>query len=545
MMTTERPLQNALFTPQDLGVRIPKEHLLRQISQSLDLSFVNQAVEDRYGAVGHEAIPPTRIMKFLLLLVLYNVPGERALFRDLPMRIDWLWFLGYDLSSALPNHSILSKARKRWGAEVFYKLFARTIEMCMRAGLVDGRDMLADSSLIDANASIDSLFRVAEQVAQSAMARLDESEDQNSIGATHQEEDEPSPEKEPKYRSRTDPDATGAKRRGETRVRPRYQTHRAVDSDQGVITATTVGPGHENEANRLEELVNQHTNHTGQRVRTITADTKYGTADNLEFCEWNQIDAYINPYRSNYTRPKEGKFTECCFRYDATNDCYICPAGQRLTRHGLRAERDAYRYQAPASVCGTCASRALCTTSKVGRSIDRPIRAQILERASARVRTPQGRDHRKRRRWMMEGSFAHSVRLGYKRARARGLMNMKIQDYLVAAVQNLLILARARARTTTPIGRNRFANAFSLVRTALASVFRTLRSLFRPVLLPFEAVPACRFNSPMPITKCRLSNTPFRRGESTIAEMSARSVRQIVFCRPLRRLISVLLPTPG
>jgi len=478
MMTAERPLQNALFKPpQDLGARIPADHLLRQISQTLDLSFVNQTVEDKYGAVGHESIPPTRIMKLLLLLVLYNVSGERALFRDLPMRIDWLWFLGYDLSSPLPNHSILSKARKRWGAEVFYKLFARTIEMCMRAGLVDGRDMLADSSLIDANASVDSLFRVAEQVAQSAMARLDEPEEENT-NTTTSEGDEPAPEKEPKYRSQTDPDATGAKRRGETRVRPRYQTHRGIDSQQGVITATTVGPGHENEAGRLEELVLQHTNHTGQRVRSVTADSKYGTADNLEFCEWNQIEGFITPFRSNYTRPKEGKFTECCFRYDATDDCYICPAGKRLTRSGYRADKDAYRYVAPPNACGTCPFRPHCTTSKVARSIHRPVRISILERASARVRTPQGREHRKRRRWMMEGSFAHSVRLGYKRARARGLGNMKIQDYLVASIQNLLILVRAKVRMATKIARNGLPNALTRLRGTFARLL-AVGSLFR------------------------------------------------------------------
>jgi len=477
MMTTERPVQNALFTaPQDLGARLPQDHLLRQVSQTLDLSFVNQAVEHKYGAVGHESIPPTRIMKLLLLLVIYNVSGERALFRDLPMRIDWLWFLGYELSSPLPNHSILSKARKRWGAEVFYRLFARTIEMCMRAGLVDGRDMLADSSLIDANASVDSLFRVAEQVAQSAMDRLDEPEDQKAEAATSSEQ-EPAPEKEPKYRSQTDPDATGAKRRGETRVRPRYQTHRAVDSEHGVITATTVGPGHENEAHRLEELVLEHIKHTGLRARSVTADSKYGTADNLEYCEWNYVEAYISPYRNNYTRPKEGKFTECCFRYDTTEDCYICPAGQRLTRHSFRAEKDSYRYMAPANVCGTCTVRAFCTTSKVARSIHRPLRTPILDRASARLRTPVGREHRKRRRWMMEGSFAHSVRLGYKRARARGMVNMKIQDYLVAAVQNVLILIRAKARMLTKIARNRFLRAV-IYRRAMFARLQAVGSLF-------------------------------------------------------------------
>lgn len=449
MMTSEGPVQNGLFAPQDLGARVPADHLLRKIGQTLDLSFVNNSVEQKYGAVGHQSVPPTRIMKLLLLLVIYNVSSERALFRDLPMRIDWLWFLGYDLSSNLPNHSVLSKARKRWGEGVFLDLFARTIEMCMKANLIDGRHMLADSSIIDANASIDSLFRVAEKVAASATARLDadhsdepsDSSDNGDSGTS-----DTSAVQEPKYRSRTDPDATGAKRRGETRVRPRYQTHRAVDSAQGVITATTIGPGHENEATRLEELVFEHTEHTGRRVESVTADSKYGTADNLEFCEFNGIDAFIVPFRSNYTRPKEGHFSECCFRYDAELDVYWCPAGKALKRVGYRADKDADRYRAQATACRTCSVRSFCTGAKGGRSIQRPVRTQILERAHARTRTERGRKQNKLRRWMMEGSFAHSVRLGYKRARTRGIRNVKIQDYLVAAVQNLLILVRAKVR---------------------------------------------------------------------------------------------------
>ena len=482
MMTTERPLQNALFAPQDLGARIPEDHLLRRISRILDLRFVNHAVEDKYGAVGNEGIAPTRIMKLLLLLVVYNVPTERALFRDLAMRIDWLWFLGYDLSSSLPNHSVLSKARKRWGAEVFHELFARTIEMCMRAGLIDGREMLADSSLIDANASVESLFGVAQKVAVSATARLESPEEK-----ARPEPDAPESSNEPKYRSRTDPDATGAKRRGEIRVRPRYQTHRAVDSAEGVITATVVGPGHENEANRLEELIEQHTDHTGQRVESVTADSKYGTADNLEYCEWNRITAYISPYRSNHTRPKEGKFRECCFRYDPAEDCYVCPAGERLTRHSYRSDKDAYRYMAPAKVCLSCPVRALCTTSKEGRSVNRPVRMPILERATARVRTPEGKAHRKRRRWMMEGSFAHSVPRGYKRARARGLSNMRIQDYLVAAVQNLLILVRAKTERTISTAQKRLSGALALARAICAHAWSAFALFHRSPLKSLAA----------------------------------------------------------
>jgi len=41
----------------------------------------------------------------------------------LPMRLDWLWFLDYDLDSEIPNHSVLSKARNRWGVEAFQRFF--------------------------------------------------------------------------------------------------------------------------------------------------------------------------------------------------------------------------------------------------------------------------------------------------------------------------------------------------------------------------------------------------------------------------------------
>lgn len=174
MMTHERPLQSELYEPKDLGARIPEDHLLRRIQETLDLSFSYDVVEGTYGAVGRESIPPPTILKLMLLLVLYKVEYERELFRELPMRIDWLWFLGYDLSSPIPNHSVLSKARKRWGTKLFEELFVRTIALCMKAGLIEGKDLLADSSLIDANASVDSLFQVAKAVAATASSRLDE-----------------------------------------------------------------------------------------------------------------------------------------------------------------------------------------------------------------------------------------------------------------------------------------------------------------------------------------------------------------------------------
>jgi IS5 family transposase len=69
------------------------------------------------------------------LLFHENVRSERELVRRLPERLDWLWFLGYGLADESPHHSVLSKARARWGGELFEELFARTVRQCTEAGL--------------------------------------------------------------------------------------------------------------------------------------------------------------------------------------------------------------------------------------------------------------------------------------------------------------------------------------------------------------------------------------------------------------------------
>ncbi len=63
----------------------------------------------------------------MLLLILYNVRSERELISTIPERLDWLWFLGYDLEDEIPNHSVLSKARTRWGVKAFKNFFERMI----------------------------------------------------------------------------------------------------------------------------------------------------------------------------------------------------------------------------------------------------------------------------------------------------------------------------------------------------------------------------------------------------------------------------------
>jgi transposase len=153
MMGYQGDFQPKLFYHQiNLDQRVSETHILRKIQEEVDFDFIYMEVKDTYGDNGNVSIPPPVILKMMLLLILYNVRSERKLMDTIPLRLDWLWFLGYDLDSEVPDHSVLSKARARWGVEAFRSFFERVVWQCVEAGLVDGSKIFVDSSLVDADA---------------------------------------------------------------------------------------------------------------------------------------------------------------------------------------------------------------------------------------------------------------------------------------------------------------------------------------------------------------------------------------------------------
>ena len=87
-------------------------------------------VAHTYGRRGNKSVPPDVIIRMTLLLFLDDIRRERELMRIIPGRLDYLWFLGYGLDDQIPNHSVSSKARMRWGKEacIFCVVFAKNID---------------------------------------------------------------------------------------------------------------------------------------------------------------------------------------------------------------------------------------------------------------------------------------------------------------------------------------------------------------------------------------------------------------------------------
>ncbi len=159
MMGVQHSQQDLFSYNVQLDKRVRPDHPLRRIAALIDFSFVREEVARFYGTNGNVSVDPAVILKMMFLLFYDDVASERELMGIIAERLDYLWFLGYGLEDPIPNHSVLSKARARWGKEVFESFFVRIVLQCVQLGLVDGKKLHVDSSLIDANASRDSVVK--------------------------------------------------------------------------------------------------------------------------------------------------------------------------------------------------------------------------------------------------------------------------------------------------------------------------------------------------------------------------------------------------
>ncbi len=443
--------QPALFSYRiNLDQRVRRDHPLRRVLEVVDFSFVRAEVAALYGRNGNESVDPAVILKMLFLLFFDNVASERELMRTIPERLDYLWFLGYSLDDEIPNHSVLSKARARWGRAAFEKLFVRTVGQCVAAGLVDGQKIHVDSSLNDANASCDSVRKASPELIaalKAAYAAAESNLDQTSTPDSYEAVND-------RVVSTTDPDAAVVRRGGQP-PRPRYQNHRVIDDAHGVITAVETTSGSIAENHRLLPLIDQHETNTGAKVRTAVADHKYGTAENFVACQQRDIRTHLGDMRAKQHHARsEGIYPDSAFVHDPATNTVRCPAGHAMKPRRLHPQKRTWEYHLPKAVCAACPLRAPCTRAQIyGRTIHRHEHQELLERARQQAHSAAARRDRRRRQPLAEGSFADAANHhGFKRARWRRLWRVQIQDWLIAAIQNIKLLLKNILRPAAAVG---------------------------------------------------------------------------------------------
>jgi len=411
-----------------LDRRIPQDHPLRKVKKFIDFTFVRTKVQGLYGKNGNESIDPAVVLKLIFLLFYENIKSERALASQLPLRLDWLWFCDYDIDDVAPNHSVISKARSRWGVDVFTSFFENVLNQCIEADLVDGQTIHIDSSTIDANADKTRLRPQLKLLGQQFYQKLDEQTDkQPELNA-----DKPGTKV-----TDVDPDARLFTKNGKTTLG--YKDHRVIDDSYGIITATVTTAANIHDDKVFAEAIEEHTENTGIKPDKAVADKGYGYIENYRYLYDKDILSCI-PHK-DFNVNKTGKISKSEFVYNHHNDCYICPEGQQLHRYDRHwpYQNNSYRYRAKRDICRRCRFFAKCVSSKAfGRQITRNMDAKYLDWADKCLSKYERHRLLGRRKYRAEGSFADAANNhGYKRARWRGMAKMQIQNLMIATIQNL------------------------------------------------------------------------------------------------------------
>jgi transposase len=338
MLGSRQRGQSELLMAGSLRDLVPDDHVLARVDRVLDLSWLRAEVRGFYAAdgAGRPGIDPETAVRLMLAGFLLGVVHDRRLLREAQVNIAIRWFAGFGLHEALPDHSSLTRIRQRWGADLFRRIFARTVKACVGAKIAKGEVVHIDATLIRADVSWDSLGL------QHADAMLAE----DDIRATKPGEDDGEAmkrrvERDGKQTGRhkkiclTDPDATMATTARNRRLEPAYKQHTAVDDVFGVVLDVEVTTGEANEGDHILTQVDAVAATTGAEVKTVTADQGYAYGKVYGGLERRSVDPVIPAKRE----PIRSRVPLRRFRYDARHDILKCPKGrvlrpQRPIEHG-------------------------------------------------------------------------------------------------------------------------------------------------------------------------------------------------------------------
>ena len=260
-MQGEKKFEPKLFYGINLAEFLGPDHFLVKLDKAFSLEWVRERTRRYYSHTGKPSVDPVVLIKMLPVGYLYDIRSERRLVEEIRLNLAYRWYVGYDLDEEVPDHSIFTKARARFGKDLFLEIFEEILSECVSAGLVKGDGVLVDSTIVRADASMNSVVEL-ELPAGEYWRKLDESEEnkkrrgikpkdgQATQVGSHFKGDVDAEKMGKRRRSRkakylrkrslTDPDATVFYRYG-VGTSLSYKAHIAADTT-GIITAVAVSP---------------------------------------------------------------------------------------------------------------------------------------------------------------------------------------------------------------------------------------------------------------------------------------------------------------
>ena len=154
--------QSGMFSYISAEKRVPEGHPLRRIRAMVDVALCNMGpqFEAMYARAGRPSIAPEKLLRALLLQVLYTVRSERMLMEQLEYNLLFRWFVGMNIDDPVWDVTVFTKNRKRLlAADVAKMLFAEVLVQARSQDLLSAEHFTVDGTLIEAWASHKSFKR--------------------------------------------------------------------------------------------------------------------------------------------------------------------------------------------------------------------------------------------------------------------------------------------------------------------------------------------------------------------------------------------------
>ena len=477
-MQGKKKFTEKLFTSFQLSDRVPADNFYRRLKEVLNLQWLYKATKQYYGTEGQQSIDPVVFFKLMLIGYLENLGSDRRIINTVSMRLDMLFFIGYDIDEPLPWHSTLSRTRQLYGEELFKQLFKEVLKQCIDKGMVAGRRQVLDSVAVKANASMDSLMeKEILENSESYANELQHEEESNdkqddkehqTVSATRYKavelhhqwkakayKDMPKGSTQRQQRAKfvsnhthystTDPDARVSVKPGKPR-QLNYTAQVSVDTAHHVITQIQTDHADKKDSQCLPSLLNNtlhNLKEEGLQVEEVYADAGYSSGEALKSLEENNITGYI-PNFGQYKPSREG------FTFDKENDRYVCSQGKYLPFKKLITTSLGYKmkvYRSSSRDCGKCALRSVCIGKSDFKKIDDSIDKPYYDRMHRRLQNANREKIRQLRSSTVEPVLGTLVNfLAMRRVNTRGIKQASKCILMSAIAYNLKKLLKWEQR---------------------------------------------------------------------------------------------------
>jgi transposase len=302
------------------------------------------------SGLGRPGIDPVVYLKMIMVGFFEDLPSERAIAARCADSMSIRAFLKYELHEKTPEHSSFTVIRQRLGLEIYEGIFTLTLQALREHGLLRGKNLGIDSSVIEANASLRALVhRNTEEQYWDYVKRLaaESGIDPDDAAAVRKfDRHRPGKGSNQEWVNPYDPDAKiGRTKDGATDMI--YKPEAVVDLDTGTIVQAQVHPGdqadHKEMATRVLEAQQNINQAAGEKldtltVNSVTSDKGYYAVNELQALQQEDIRTVIadpiDNRRLDKLEPDEKKAVQAARRSTKSTS-----GKELLRRRGMHIER--------------------------------------------------------------------------------------------------------------------------------------------------------------------------------------------------------------